>query len=67
MLNPARGTFDHSCHKGRLVSEPGLTKELRTRAGEHITAKARRRRIVGFTVTVAVVAVCAYLLLRWLA
>ena len=53
--------------KGRLVSKPGVTQELRTRATAHLAAQARQRRLVAVAVALAVVAVCAYLVLRWLA
>lgn len=46
--------------------EPGVTEELRTRAGAHLAEEARRRRLTTITVIVAVVAVAAYLAARWL-
>jgi len=51
----------------RLVVKPGVTQELRSRVDANVAAEARRRQLVVGAVVVAVVAVCAYVLLRWLA
>ena len=47
--------------------KPGVTEELRTRANSHIAAESRQRRLTLTAITVAVVALCAYFVLRWLA
>jgi hypothetical protein len=54
-------------NKGRLVPEPGVTRELRTRASANVAEESKQRRLVTIVVSLAVVAVCAYLVLRWLA
>jgi hypothetical protein len=54
-------------NKGRLVPEPGVTKELRTRASANVAEESKQRRLVTIVVSLAVVAVCTYLVLRWLA
>jgi hypothetical protein len=48
------------------VVKPGVTQELRARVSAHLAADARQRRLMAAAVVVAVVAVCAYVLLRWL-
>jgi hypothetical protein len=48
------------------VLKPGVTQELRSRVAAHISAENARRRLMTSAVVVAVVAVSAYLLVRWL-
>jgi hypothetical protein len=48
------------------VLKPGVTQELRARVNAHLAAESRQRRLMTTTVMLAVVAVCAYFLLRWL-
>ena len=47
--------------------KPGVTQELRARVRENFAAEVRRRRLMTVTVAVAIVAVCAYVLVRWVA
>ena len=49
------------------MPEPGVTRELRTRASANVAEVSKQRRLVTMVVALAVVAVCAYLVLRWLA
>ena len=68
MTAEARGArFAVPFKQGRLVSKPGVTQELRTRAAAHVAAESRQRRVVAVAVALAVVAVCVYVVLRWLA
>ena len=53
--------------KGRLVVKPGVTQELRSRVDANVAAGARRRQFAVGAVVVAILAVCAYVLLRLLA
>ena len=46
--------------------KPGVTQELRSRVNAHIAAETRQRRMMVSAVTVAIVALCAYFVLRWL-
>ena len=47
--------------------KPGVTQELRSRVDANIAAEARRRQLTVGAVVVAIVAVCAFFVLRWLA
>jgi hypothetical protein len=47
--------------------KPGVTQELRARVRENFATEVRRRRLMTVTVAVAIVAVCAYVLVRWVA
>ena len=47
--------------------KPGVTQELRSRVDANVAAGARRRQLTVGAVLVAVLAVCAFFLLRWLA
>ena len=46
--------------------KPGVTQELRTRVREHLAAEARQRRLTTAALVLAIVAACAYFVLRWL-
>ena len=46
--------------------KPGVTQQLRTRVRENLAAEARRRRLTTAALVLAIVAGCAYFLLRWL-
>ncbi|HEX6050759.1 MAG TPA: hypothetical protein VFZ21_15880 [Gemmatimonadaceae bacterium] len=46
--------------------KPGVTQELRSRVNAHIAAETRQRRLMTSAVIVALVALCAYFVLRWL-
>lgn len=52
--------------KGRLVVKPGVTQELRSRVDANVAAVARRRQLAVGAAVVAVLAVCAFFVLRWL-
>ena len=47
--------------------EPGVTKELRTRASANVARESKQRGLTWTVVSLAIVALCAYLVLRWLA
>jgi hypothetical protein len=49
-----------------LVSKPGVTQELRARVSAHLAEEVRRRQVTIIALLVAVLAVCAYFVLRWL-
>jgi hypothetical protein len=53
--------------EGRFVMKPGVTQELRARVRENFAAEVKRRRLTTVTVAAAIVAVCAYVLVHWLA
>ena len=63
LAHPTFGTRS----EGWFVMKPGVTQELRARVRENFAAEARRRRLMTVTVAVAIVAVCAYVLARWVA
>ncbi len=67
-LTPVQGrpTFGYPVNRGRLVLKPGVTQELRSRVNAHIAAENRQRRLMMSGVIVAIVALCAYFVLRWL-
>ena len=46
--------------------KPGVTQQLRTRVRENLAAEARQRRLTTAVLVLAVVAACAYFLLRWM-
>jgi hypothetical protein len=48
------------------VSKPGVTQELRARVGAHLAEEVRRRQLTVVASVIAVVAVCAYFVVRWL-
>jgi len=47
------------------VVKPGVTQELRSRATAHVAAEARQRRLVTAAISLAVVAIGVYIVLRW--
>jgi hypothetical protein len=49
------------------VTKPGVTQELRARVNAHMAAESRQRVLVATAVTIAAVAICVYLAIRWLA
>jgi hypothetical protein len=48
------------------VVKPGVTQELRARVREHLAAETRQRRLTTGALLLALVAACAYFLVRWL-
>ena len=46
--------------------KPGVTQELRSRVDANVAAEARRRQFTVGAVVLAVLAVCAFFVLRWL-
>ena len=52
--------------KGLLVLKPGLTQELRARVNANLAADVRQRQRTVLALVIAILAVCAYFLLRWL-
>ena len=46
--------------------KPGVTQELRTRVRERLAAESRQRRLATAALVLAIVAACAYVLVRWL-
>lgn len=46
--------------------KPGVTQELRARVNAHLAAELRQRRLTVIAAVIAVVAACAYFILRWL-
>ena len=57
-----RGSHNTRC----LVPKPGVTQELRARVGAHLAEEVRRRQLTVVALVVAIVAVCAYFVVRWL-
>jgi len=60
-----RPTFEHPETRSDPV-KPGVTQELRSRVREHLAAEARQRRLTTAALVLAIVAACAYFVLRWL-
>lgn len=48
------------------MPKPGVTQELRARVGAHLAEEVRRRQLTVVALVVAIVAVCAYFVVRWL-
>ena len=46
--------------------KPGVTQELRARVNAHLAAESRQRRLTVTAAALAIVAVCIYVVLRWL-
>ena len=48
------------------MPKPGVTQELRARVGARLAEEVRRRQLTVLALVMAIVAVCAYFVLRWL-